>query len=530
MLALIVKDFKLLFANKNSLKKNIVSAFMSVLAWAIVIAIEIFVFTMLLRKLQGYDQATLPFLTLFLFIISIVMIFLNIFRANRLFFDRQDTEQLIRRPVSSFQIVSSKLVFLFITHYLTTALLVYPLIIAYGRIIGRTVMYYYQGLFYPVLSFFFEAGIALILVYPFRAIVEYLKKHIVLQFGLALVVMAGACFVYSNALDIFMELVVNNEVASLFTKDSIAKLIALRRYLIPVTFMTDIFFVMKVSSRLFPCICISIGLFILGTTIVVYAFAYFRSAKVFSGKKKARKVKIRKVKFALLKKEMILLFKDSGNIFSFTGLLMIQPLLVYSIVHSLNLVFSSGAFSYYMILLPELLPLIDVLLVMLFTLIINQGANEYIQAEKQNVRVMKTIPVSASMQLMVKMLVPFGLSFASLLFTVLVLLVTGTISFTTFLFSFLLTSVLLFVFDVISLKEELAIRNSKPRSTLLSTIYSYLLPLAYFVVAIYSCYLGMDIVLAYLIGFVFLLLIGLPHVFGFKKKITAKFLDLEMVN
>jgi hypothetical protein len=183
-----------------------------------------------------------------------------------------------------------------------------------------------------------------------------------------------------------------------------------------------------------------------------------------------------------------------------------------------------------MILLPELLPLIDVLLVMLFTLIINQGANEYIQAEKQNVRVMKTIPVSASMQLMVKMLVPFGLSFASLLFTVLVLLVTGTISFTTFLFSFLLTSVLLFVFDVISLKEELAIRNSKPRSTLLSTIYSYLLPLAYFVVAIYSCYLGMDIVLAYLIGFVFLLLIGLPHVFGFKKKITAKFLDLEMVN
>jgi hypothetical protein len=327
-----------------------------------------------------------------------------------------------------------------------------------------------------------------------------------------------------------MELVVNNEVASLFTKHSIAKLIALRRYLIPVTFMTDIFFVMKVSSRLFPCICISIGLFILGTTIVVYAFAYFRSAKVFSGKKKTRKVKIQKVKLALLKKEMILLFKDSGNIFSFTGLLMIQPLLVYSIVHSLNLVFSSGAFSYYMILLPELLPLIDVLLVMLFTLIINQGANEYIQAEKQNVRVMKTIPVSASMQLMVKMLVPFGLSFASLLFTVLVLLVTGTISFTTFLFSFLLTSVLLFVFDVISLKEELAIRNSKPRSTLLSTIYSYLLPLAYFVVAIYSCYLGMDIVLAYLIGFVFLLLIGLPHVFGFKKKITAKFLDLEMGN
>ena len=89
MLNLIAKDFKLLFANKNSVKRNVASIFMSLLAFACHIAIEYVVFTLLLKKLQTYAQATLPFLTLFLFFVSIVMIFINISRANKLFFDKR---------------------------------------------------------------------------------------------------------------------------------------------------------------------------------------------------------------------------------------------------------------------------------------------------------------------------------------------------------------------------------------------------------------------------------------------------------
>ena len=529
MLNLIVKDFKLLFANKNSLKKNIASAFTSALALVCFLAIEIYVFTMLLGKLQEYDQATLPFLTLFLFIISVLMIFMDMFQANRLFFNKQDIEQLVKRPISNLQIVGSKLVFLFITHYFMTALLVYPIIFAYGQMVGRTVMFYYQGLFYPVLSFFFEAGVALVLVYPFRAIVEYLKKHIVTQFIAALIVMVIACYLYNKVLSVFMELVVNNNVGALFTKSSIQKLVNLRQYLIPVNFMTDIFFIMG-SSRIFPCACISVGIFMIGATIVVFAFNFVRNTNLSSRKSKLKKPKIVDVKKALLKKELILLFKDSGNIFSFTGLLIIQPFLVYSIIQSLNLVFSSGAFSYYLIMLPELIPLIDVLLIMLFTLIINQGANEYIQAEKGNVRVMKTIPVPAHIQLFIKVFVPFVLSFASMLCTLLVLLITGTVSFLTFFFAFLLTTVLLFVFEIVSLKEEMAIRNNHPRSTFLSSVYSYLLPFAYFIAAIVACFNGFNIVLAYLVGLLIFALIGIPHVYKIKEKTTSAFLDLEMVN
>jgi hypothetical protein len=38
------------------------------------------------------------------------------------------------------------------------------------------ILYYYLGLFYPLLSFIFEIGVALILVYPFWLLKQFLKK------------------------------------------------------------------------------------------------------------------------------------------------------------------------------------------------------------------------------------------------------------------------------------------------------------------------------------------------------------------
>ena len=529
MLNLIAKDFKRLFANKNSVKKNVAAIFISLLAFACLIAVEYIVFSLLLKKLQTYAQATMPFLTVFLAIVSIIMVFINISRANKLFFDKMDVEQLIKRPITNFQIVSSKIIFLFFSHYLTTLLLIYPLAIAYGNLIARPAMFYYQIFFYPMLSFCSEVGIALFFVYPFRTVVEFLKKHIYLQFIVAILVMTIGCYIYGEVLSFFMNLVVNNDVGTIFTKSSIQALINIKQYLVPVNFFADIFFASR-SGYLFPCICIVLGIFSLGTTIVVFAFSYFRSTTFSQKNKKEKQMKVLSVKYGLLKKEFILLFKDSSNVFSFTGLLIIQPFLLYNVISSMNLVFSSGAFSYYILALPELIPLMDALLVMLFTLIINQGANEYIQTEKANVRLMKTIPVLPSLQILLKVLVPFALSFLSLFASVIVLIATGTLTFLTGSFALILSALLLAIFDVVSLNEEMAIRNTKPRSSLLSSFYSYALPVLYFAVAVLCCNAGLSLALAFIVGMLVLLLISVPYFYKIQQKVETKFLDLELVN
>ena len=530
MLNLIAKDFKLLFSSHGGTKKRILSALATLLMAAFAVGIEWFIFSTILDKIRHYNNAVIPFLTLFLFIISCLMILLNTVQANRLFFNQKDIEQLIRRPVSNAQIVGSKLVFMFFTHYAMTLALVYPIMIAYASMVGKSVGFYYVAIFYPVLSFLFEGGIALILVYPFKLASDFLKKHTIVQFVLALVMMVGACVAYNYVLGIFLELVVNNNLNAIFTRDSIQTLIDLRKFFVPVNFLTDIFFVSG-TFYLIPFIGIAGGVFVLGVSVVIFAFNYLRSVAMHSkpGREKDA-LDLTRPTVALVKKELFLLFKDSNNIFSFTGLLIVQPFLVYVIIDSMNSIFSSGAFSYYMSALPELIPLIDILIVMLFTLIINQGATEYIQSEKGNVRLMKILPVPALRQLAIKVLVPFSLSALSLLLTVLILAVTRELSIVTSCVTFFLTLILLVIFDIVSLKEEMRIGNNRPRSTLMSTCYSYLLPLAFFASALVSCIFGVDIRVAYVIGFLVFSALGVPHLINLRSRMEQLFLDLEMVN
>ena len=327
-----------------------------------------------------------------------------------------------------------------------------------------------------------------------------------------------------------MELVINNNINAIFTQQSIQNLIELRQFFVPINFLVDVFF-SSMTSRIIPYVGIAGGIFVIGISIVIFAFSYFRSITIQSKPGKTKELlNATTPTVALIKKELFLLFKDSNNIFSFTGMLIVQPFLVYIIIDSMNSVFSSGAFSYYMVALPELIPLINVLIVMLFTLIINQGANEYIQSEKGNVRLMKTLPISPIKQLTVKVGVPFSLSAVSLLVTIAVLLITGELAFVTALCSFLLTLILLAVFDIISLKEEMHIGNNRPRSTFMSTVYSYLLPIGFFGVSVVGCIFGLDIRVAYLVGFAVFLLLSAPHVINLRSKMEQLFLDLEMVN
>ena len=204
MLNLLAKDFKLIFAKKDSVKRQVLSAIFSVLVIAILIAIETFIFQVILNKIKNYYQAPISFLTLFLFIISILMIAFCVIQARKLFFNKLDMEQLAIHPVSNTSIITSKLLFLFLMHYTTTLMFTYPLFISYGLTFNKSNLFYYIALFYPLLSFFFEAGVALIFVYPIKLLADWLKKHLVIQFILAMVIIFILAFAYSK---VFLNLI-----------------------------------------------------------------------------------------------------------------------------------------------------------------------------------------------------------------------------------------------------------------------------------------------------------------------------------
>ena len=76
----------------------------------------------------------------------------------------------------------------------------------------------------------------------------------------------------------------------------------------------------------------------------------------------------------------------------------------------------------------------------------------------------------------------------------------------------------------------MVIKNPQPKSSFLSGVYSYLLPLAFLVVSLVLSYYEVNIVLAYLASTGAVLILSLPFVIKFKYRTINKFLDLEVVN
>ena len=192
MLNLLIKDFKLLFSSNKSLKKRIVEGILKILSLVIAIGFFTYFFTMILNKVKSYPNASESFLILFMFVISIIMILIDLFASYKLFFNSVDDE-LMHYPVSNEEIIISKLIFLLGFHFITSILFTYPIFLAYGIETNKTPWYFFLAFFYSLLSFLFEGGAALILVYPYKLIIDYLKKHIGIQFIISSLIMIVGC-------------------------------------------------------------------------------------------------------------------------------------------------------------------------------------------------------------------------------------------------------------------------------------------------------------------------------------------------
>lgn len=530
MLNLLIKDFKLMFDKERNSITKIITSIISAIFVIIFVVLEGFLYYAVFDKIKIYKNAPQAVMTIFLLVISLLMIISGVLKAQKLFFNEKDLKQLTNYPVSNSQIILSKLIFLFFSHYVTAFLFVYPLFFAYGQVFSKTAIYYYLALFYPVFSFFFEMGVALLLVYPVWMFSQYLKKHVAFQFVLAMILLFAGTFAYSKILMVFIDLVAKNQISTLFSTSSLEKFVTFEKYAFPANLLCDIFIRKSVRS-FFPYACIALGIFALGLAVTVFTFHYVRNISV-SSKPSKKKYKFKKLTptQALIKKEVILLTKNANYIFSFSGLLIVQPFLLYLIITAMNTIFSAGLFRYYLTLIPEFITLLDMFLIVMFTLIINQGANNYISMEERTIKNMKTIPVSYKTQLLIKTAIPFSLSFISMFISLIVLTAFGVITVGSALIALLLTTVCLFVFDAISLKEELSIRHGKGRKTYLSSLYAYLLPFSFIVVGIVLSFLGTSMFLIYSVGILVLALFGVPPVISLYKNMGSLFMDLEAIN
>ncbi|MCR5461825.1 MAG: hypothetical protein K6E87_02030 [bacterium] len=482
----------------------------------------------ILKKIIVYENAEQSFMSLCLFIISMILALSFMVRANKLFFNKNDIELTAKFPIRNREIIISKLIFLFGNYFVVSFLFTYPMFIAYGIITKAKIWFYFITIFYPVLTFFFDMGLALILLCPYTLLKNKLKNNFIARFIIYLSVLAIATYLYSKILTIFVNLVAGGNILTLFTQDVINTFTKMMAFELPASPFINV----VVSKNYVYIAFFLVNLLVFGIGVILSTLFYKHNKNAtlnVKSKKINDKYKNESIKKTLVKKEFLVLTKNENYIVSFMCLLIIQPFLAYLIIKSLNLIFRTGIFAYYISMVPNFITLLDILLLILFTLIINQGATNYIQMEEKTITIMKMIPVKYKVQLLIKMIIPFSLSFISFFITALVLFISKGISLEIFIVSTILVLITLFIYDSICLYEELKIRSNKARNSIVSNIYSYFIPILFFVVAVIMSILKANIYIIYASTSLLIIVLGLYFIISIFKNMERNFILIESV-
>ena len=475
---LFLKEFKQTsFLAKKGAKKifNLIS---SLLLLALFIALEVVLYINIFDKVNvytGFNDALFIIISFALFIagiFSLVPITYNAFFKNI-------KERIIlgTSPASTFDIIFAKALNIFFKSLLFTFSTIFALSVAYGVKSEADFLFFVLMFFNSLAIAILLETFAFILVIPFSEIRKVISRFKIVSFIVMMIFLIALALLYGFILNLFVNLIRNDDIGSLFTTDNVELMKNISNYLWPVSCAINLAKVNEVNLNF----VIILSFIIFTGTIAIFAFNryltdYYQGANVFNKRKKRHifSVKLTSIEGALIRKEFNLALSNSDGIFSYISLIILEPFLVFSVISAVNLIFNTGNLNYISTLFPAIFLTVDVILIMLFIAIINTTSSMSLTKEKNTLIIMKTLPVSYFKQLLIKISVPTVLSFISYLVTILALVIFNEISYIDFAFLILVGALSIFLLNLISLYNDL---KSKSKSSLMTVLISFIFPL-----------------------------------------------------
>ncbi len=535
LIELIRKEF---LARKDSSDKSVLSLVFSYLLKFIIlggfIALECFIALSLDKKINKYSSyGSYDFLVFFLFIAMVVGILHSTASARKVIFDSGDSEVILRLPISSTNVILSKIIYLYIKDILLELCIATPLLICFGVSHNMMARFFVLAILYPIFISLFSIGISLLLSVLYQYIYKKIKQSDLAQFIIAAILVIGLCFAYKFVLNMFLLALSDSSVGGVFSDSFINGIHDASKFFLPVRNIT---LIIVSKTNILQNIAILLGMMILSLSlgIVVSSLVYAkmlrsgnsREAKIY---KKDKPFKVVSPSKALFKKEMDLLFKDGTNMFSYTSLLIMAPFLTYVVISSLSGVIFSDL-KFYATYFPELVSAIDLALILLFAGIINSSASLSMSREGKCIQIVKYSPIPLSKQIICKLAIPVIFSEGSFIITLIVLIATSVVKWPVILASFIIGSLMILWNNAFGLYADMHDHSSsKAKLGVWNNLVPIILPLVLLASHfLFTTYTTLDVLYVYLIECGFVLLCFLPFFVGIGKRYKKAFLNMEV--
>lgn len=454
MIHLILKEFKINPAIISFKKEKLISTFLNLFLVGVMVFVSTYMFTLLYDKFDLYN-ASLPFAIVYMFVLSLLTLTYAVIIARKTFFNRIDQEVTVSRPIDTFSLTIAKTVYIFVILFIFELVLFGPHYVAYGVMSGRFPSYYYMVLISMFFHTIFDMSLAMLLMLGVEILFRYLKRHFALQMTLVIITMALLSFLYSMILNVFLNLLNNNNMAYLFSDSSIQLLRRLTTFLYPDVFISRSLMTIN-YQYIFGYLSISLGALIFANLVLYFIYPIFLNQTQADNKNKTIKAfKTRLPRHAILKKELVLLTRETDNLYSFTALIVIQPILSYMVILGINSAFTSGVFSIYSAILPNFIESVDILIMLLFSSLIALSGANLMNGEHKTIRIMKYLPYSITRQVYIKMAIIALATIVTNSVSLLLLIFFQQISMATFVFLLIATLLLNFSLIVLTFRSEI---------------------------------------------------------------------------
>ncbi|MCQ2772543.1 MAG: hypothetical protein MJ238_04630 [Bacilli bacterium] len=498
-----------------------------------IIVLEVFLFSRLHGKLEKYAfGSAFSFLILILFAIMLVESLFAGWKAKTILFDKNDRFILGTLPVSSSDLIASKVSFIYLQEFFSIFLLSVPLLFTYAVLEGYSPRFYIFSIFYPMVISLFGVGISLVSSVVFEVFGRIVKKNDILQFAIACIGATALCLVYQFVLTLFLEALAGSTTSGILSVELVQSISRMSKCFGPVYFYCTM---LVDKTNIFPFTCLTLGFVLLSLLIglVTASLAYnrFASGEVERATKVKKTVKTIKVQSGikyLLKKEFDLIFKDSTYIFSYTALLIMAPFFSFIVISSLNSIVYANIrilVTYF----PDIISGLNMLMILLFSSAINASASLSISREGKSIQIVKFIPIKPEKQIIAKATIPTILSSISFIVSIVALLITSNINLTTSVITLISGEAIIvftnFVGIIFDMNDQ---RRDSKKLGWINTLLAFVAPVLMFVIHFVFAMIGVSVWYSYLVELVLSIALISPIFFNVGKQYNRYFEMMEI--
>lgn len=443
--------------------------------------------------------------SVFILFVEVILFIYTLIATNntaKVLYNTSDKYIIRVMPLKDTEIILPKLLALYCKTLFSYGIMFITILFTYGIINSQGVWYYILSLLFlfttPVIMLF----IATALSYPFYLLKNFINRHSVVQIIVMVLFISLFSLVYFGIVQLFIELIANQNVIIIFNADNMNLLSNICFYLIPSNLIVSN--ILLEPSKFY--ITYHILLFIFSGCLIYYiANVYYHKYLIHDEKFKVasyRKLGIEK--HPIIKKDIKLIFRNSSSGVSFVIVSLCACLyctfLAYLVnqlfdIYGLNYISNSIGFAGF--IKYTYFPIIALLISLLLSLVF-AGESQLFKREENTKSILLTIPINIKNQVLSKMTVNLVLLFIVNFLIYILILSFGILPFVEGSLLFLITLSSSFATYFLSSgssmaisKEEAKRGNITPKNV--SFVYSLFIPLVSFIISIFALYLFFNV-------------------------------------